>query len=172
MLVPADLTLRFSPGRTAAALPVARVHSSRPVCAAISNDEWGTSLTAANISPVAVALFQAQLPNGQYMIPWSDGQIPTPAFPETAISPGTAYFISDQAVINLDWNASTKDTLSAKYYYQHDPSLAPYAYSNVAGFAQRLETPAAPGGLHHQYSESHFQSQHHGSARHPAREGL
>ena len=26
-----------------------------------------------------------------------------------------------------------------KYYYQHDPTLAPYAYSNVAGFAQHLD---------------------------------
>jgi Carboxypeptidase regulatory-like domain/TonB dependent receptor len=113
--------------------------------AQISDDIWGTSLVsqmASNpnvINPVAVALFQAKLPNGQYMIPSADGQIPSPAFPENAISPGTAYFIADQAVANLDWNKSTKDTLSAKYYYQHDPSIAPYAYSSVAGFAQHLD---------------------------------
>ncbi len=29
--------------------------------------------------------------------------------------------------------------MSAKYYYQHDPTVAPYAYSNVAGFAQHLD---------------------------------
>ncbi len=139
MLVPADLTPAFLTGPNGCGTSSRQSPQFSSCLAAISNDEWGTSLTAANISPVAVALFQAQLPNGQYMIPWSDGQIPTPAFPENAISPGTAYFISDQAVINLDWNASTKDTLSAKYYYQHDPSLAPYAYSNVAGFAQRLD---------------------------------
>ena len=108
--------------------------------AQISNDIWGTSLTGnGDVNPVAVALFQAKLPNGQYMIPSADGQIPTPAFPENATSPGTAYFISDQAVANLDWNKSTKDTLSAKYYYQHDPSIAPYAYSSVAGFSQHLD---------------------------------
>src|SRR4029077_12329574 len=88
-----------------------------------------------------------KLPNGQYMIPSADGQIATPAFPENAISPGTAYFISDQAVVNLDWNKSTKDTLSAKYYYQHDPSVAPYAYSNVAGFAQRLDAGSQVASL-------------------------
>jgi hypothetical protein len=105
--------------------------------AQISNDIWGTTLTGnGDVSPVAVALLQAKLPNGQYMIPSADGQIPTAPFPENAISPGTAYFFSDQAVANLDWNQSTKDTLSAKYYYQHDPSIAPYAYSSVAGFAQ------------------------------------
>ncbi len=73
------------------------------------------------------------------MIPSSDGQTPDATFPENAISPGTAYFISDQAVVNLDWNKSTKDTVSAKYYYQHDPSVAPYAYSGVPGFPQRLD---------------------------------
>ncbi len=116
--------------------------------AQISNDIWGTTLTGnGDVSPVAVALFQAKLPNGQYLIPSADGQIPTPAFPENAISPGTAYFISDQAVANLDWNRSTKHTISAKYYYQHDPSLAPYAYSNVAGFAQRLDAGSQVASL-------------------------
>ncbi len=109
--------------------------------AQISDSIWGTNLvTNPNlINPVAVALFQYKLPNGQYMIPSADGQIPTPSFPENAISPGTAYFFADHAVANLDWNKSTKDTLSAKYYYQHDPTIAPYAYSSVAGFAQHLD---------------------------------
>lgn len=124
MLVPSELTDNRSP----------------QALAQISNDIWGTTLTGnGDLSPVAVSLFQAKLPNGQFLIPSADGQIPTPAFPENAISPGTAYFISDQAVANLDWNRSTKNTISAKYYYQHNPSLAPYAYSNVAGFAQRLD---------------------------------
>jgi hypothetical protein len=133
MLVPSELT---DTNRTPQGL------------AQISNDIWKTSLTGnGDVSPVAVALFQAKLPNGQYMIPSADGQTPTPAFPENAISPGTAYFISDQAVVNLDWNKSTKDTVSAKYYYQHDPSVAPYAYSNVAGFAQRLDAGSQVASL-------------------------
>src|SRR5579863_168698 len=108
--------------------------------AQISNDIWGTTLTGnGDVNPVAVALFQYKLPNGQYLIPSADGQIPTPSFPENAVVPGTAYFFADQAAANLDWNKSTKDTLSAKYYYQHDPTIAPYAYSSVAGFAQHLD---------------------------------
>src|SRR5215469_10168242 len=133
MLVPSELTDK---NRTPQGL------------AGISNDIWGTTLTGnGDLNPVAVALFQAKLPNGQYLIPSADGQIPTPAFPENAINPGTAYFISDQAVANLDWNRSTKHTISAKYYYQHDPSLAPYAYSNVAGFAQRLDAGSQVASL-------------------------
>jgi Carboxypeptidase regulatory-like domain len=116
--------------------------------AQISNTYWGTNLTGnGDVSPIAVALFQYKLPNGQYLIPSWDGQTATPSFPENAISPGTAYFISDQAVANLDWNQSGKDTVSAKYYYQHDPSIAPYAYSNVAGFSQHLDAGSQVASL-------------------------
>jgi hypothetical protein len=108
----------------------------------LSDTYWGTNLVAAGpaaVSPTAVALFQYKLPNGQYLIPSWDGQTADATFPENAISPGTAYFKADQAVANLDWNRSAKDTISAKYYYQHDPTVAPYAYSNVAGFPQYLD---------------------------------
>jgi hypothetical protein len=113
---------------------------SQTALEAISDAYWGTNLLQTGaVSPIAVALFQYKLPNGQFLIPSNDGQIATPEFPENAISPGTAYFTSDQAVTDLDWNKSATDTVSAKYYYQHDPSTAPYAYSNVAGFAQHLD---------------------------------
>ncbi|MFZ0318566.1 MAG: TonB-dependent receptor [Candidatus Sulfotelmatobacter sp.] len=106
----------------------------------ISDTYWGTNLLQTGaVNPIAVALFQYKLPNGQYLIPSWDGQTATPTFPENAIAPGTAYFTADQAVTDLDWNKSAKDTVSVKYYYQHDPSVAPYAYSNVAGFAQHLD---------------------------------
>jgi hypothetical protein len=116
--------------------------------ATISNTYWGTSLTGnGDLNPIAVALFQYKLPNGQYLIPSWDGQVATPIFPENAISPGTAYFTSDQAVVDLDWNKSAKNTVSAKYYYQHDPSIAPYAYSNVAGFSQHLDAGSQVASL-------------------------
>jgi hypothetical protein len=115
----------------------------------ISDTYWGTSLVqnGGPVNPVAVALFQAKLPNGQYMIPSDDGVIPTPIFPENAISPGTAYFLSNQAVANLDWNRSTRNTVSAKYYYQHDPTTAPYAYSSIPGFPQFLDAGSQVASL-------------------------
>jgi hypothetical protein len=114
----------------------------------ISDTYWGTNLqTTGNVNPVAVALFQAKLPNGQYLIPSDDGVTPTPIFPENAISPGTAYFLSNQAVANLDWNRSSKNTISAKYYYQHDPTTAPYAYSSVPGFPQFLDAGSQVASL-------------------------
>jgi len=118
----------------------------------IANNDFLTpnlypTMTAAQINPVALTLFQYQLPNGQYMVPWSDGITPSPNFPENAVVPGTAYFTADQAVANLDWNKSTRDTVSLKYYYQHDPSIAPYAYSNVAGFTQYLDAGSQVAAL-------------------------
>jgi hypothetical protein len=92
-----------------------------------------------DISPVAYALLNYKLPNGQYLIPSADGLTPTVNFPENAIIPGTSLFTANQAVTDLDWNATAKDTVAFKYYYQHDPTAAPYAYSSVAGFTQHLD---------------------------------
>ena len=111
----------------------------------ISNTNFGSTLNgsvgtgAQQINPIALGIFQYQLPNGQYLVPWNDGNTPTLNFPENALSPGTAYFLADQAVSNLDWIVNSKDTLALKYYYQHDPSIAPYAYSSVPGFTQHLD---------------------------------
>ena len=92
------------------------------------------------VNSIAVAMLQQKLPNGQFMIPFANpNATPSVDYPEDAIIPGTAYFISDQAVANVDWIVNSKDTLALKYYFQHDPSIAPYAYSGVAGFTQHLD---------------------------------
>jgi len=101
--------------------------------------EGASAINASQVDPIALALLQYKLPNGQFLIPSDNGHIPTSTFPENAVVPGTAYFVANQAVANLDWNKSSKDTVSAKYYYQHDPSTSPYAYSSVPGFAQHLD---------------------------------
>ena len=46
------------------------------------------------------------------------------------------------AVADLDYNATSKDTLALKYFYQHDPTLAPYSYSSVPGFTEHLDSGA------------------------------
>jgi hypothetical protein len=107
-------------------------------------DDFGaaTPLTTGpggNLDPVALALLQYKLPNGQFMIPFTDGIAPSFNFPEDAITQGTALFRSNQAVGDLDFIVNPKDTLALKYYYQHDPTIAPYAYSSLAGFTQNLD---------------------------------
>jgi hypothetical protein len=123
------------------------------------------------INPIAYALFNYKLPNGQYMIPTFNpnsvvGQIATnpgtafggspaiqsaltEAFPEDAEVPGTALFRAHQAVADLDWNPNSSHSFAMKYYYQHDPTIAPFAYSQVAGFAQHLDAGSQVISLSH-----------------------
>ena len=98
----------------------------------------GTPNCTGGIDPVAYAIFNYKLPNGQYLIPNDDGHVPTLAVPGNAYVPGTAVFKAHQLVSNLDWNRSQQRYLSLKYYFQDDPTTAPYAYSMVAGFPQTL----------------------------------
>ena len=94
---------------------------------------------AGDINPIAYGLLNYKTPNGQYLFPSAGSFVPTLSFPENTFTLGTAYFLANQAVGNLDFIATSKDTLALKYYYQHDPSIAPYAYSGVPGFTQNLD---------------------------------
>lgn len=113
---------------------------------------------AGQINPIAYTLFNFKLPNGRFIIPsanpnalsvTSTNAALIEAFPENAENPGTAYFIADQAVANLDWNPNSSHSFAAKYYYQHDPTIAPYAFSTVAGFSQHLDAGSQVVALSH-----------------------
>jgi hypothetical protein len=131
--------LAVPPGLTADRSPAA--------LAALVNGNFPSSATVlptvgtapGDINPMAFGLLNYKLPNGQFLIPSAGSFVPTINFPENTFTVGTAYFLADQAVSNLDWNVNSKDTLALKYYYQHDPSLAPYAYSGSPGFPQHLD---------------------------------
>ena len=113
----------------------------------VANANFGTSLTTADISPVSFALLNAKL-NGQYMFPSANPNFtPTLNFPENVFLTQPAYFISDQAVSNLDYLATAKDTLALKYYYQHDPTTAPFGFSSVKGFPQHLDAGSQVGSI-------------------------
>jgi hypothetical protein len=97
------------------------------------------TVTGAMVSNVAYNLFNYQI-NGQYMVPGATpGVTPTTTHPDNAFIPGRAYFTSDQVVTNLDYIATPKDTVALKYYWQHDPTIAPFAYSNVPGFTEHVD---------------------------------
>jgi hypothetical protein len=121
---------------------------------------------AGQLNPIAYALFNYKLPNGQYLIPSANPNavIANPAafssdpgvqsalvqaFPENAEVPGTAYFLAHQAVADLDWNPNSSHSFAVKYYYQHDPTIAPYAYSMFAGFTQHLDAGSQVISLSH-----------------------
>jgi Carboxypeptidase regulatory-like domain len=97
-------------------------------------------LLPSQVDPVALALLNYKLSNGQYMIPSANSSFhPTVNFPENVFLTQPAYFIADKAVTNLDYQVTPKDTLALKYYYQHDPTTAPFAFSSVEGFTQHLD---------------------------------
>jgi hypothetical protein len=118
--------------------------------AALANDAFSginsNTITAAQIDPTALALFNSPAlagEPGKWLIPNAiPGDVPSAAHIDDAFLPGTGRFIADLAVADLDYNASTKDTLSLKYFYQHDPTLSPYAYSSVPGFTEHLDSGA------------------------------
>jgi Carboxypeptidase regulatory-like domain/TonB dependent receptor len=106
----------------------------------VANANFGTSLTTADISPVSLKLLNYKFANGQYLFPSANPNFtPTLNFPENVFLTQPAYFISDQAVTNLDYLATAKDTLALKYYYQHDPTTAPFGFSSFQGFDQHLD---------------------------------
>jgi Carboxypeptidase regulatory-like domain/TonB dependent receptor len=124
--------------------------------ASIINNQFGTGLTAANIDPqVALALFNSPaLPGepGKWLIPNDTGSSSiSVVHPYDAFLPGTGRFTADMAVGDIDYNINSKDTLSLKYYYQHNPTLAPYAYSSVPGFSQRLDAGAQVFSINNTY---------------------
>jgi hypothetical protein len=120
--------------------------------AALSNNSFGThvgnsAITAAQIDHNALVLFNSPaLPGepGKWLIPNDglNGTLPTVSHIDNAFIPGTGRFTGDLAVADLDYNATKKDTLSLKYYYQHDPTIAPFGYSSVPGFDEHLDSGA------------------------------
>jgi hypothetical protein len=120
--------------------------------ATVANNGWGTG--AITVNPTALALMNlpaAPGEAGKWLIPNDDGNALTAQYYDNAFVPGTAYFTADQGVGDIDWNATQKDTVAFKYYYQHDPTVAPFAYSSVPGFSQHLDTGAQVGSITNTY---------------------
>jgi Carboxypeptidase regulatory-like domain len=106
--------------------------------------EWanGKTFDPGNIGPVAMALMNAKLPNGQYLIPsaQSSGAFQYGVPNVTLI--GTSLMTGDQAAAGVDYNLSNADHLSVKYYYQSAPVSKPYNAAQVGGFPQTQENGA------------------------------
>lgn len=99
--------------------------------------------------PAAVALLQAKLPNGNYLIPSAGANAQTLLannLPDVNVE-GTSVFKGDWATGSLDYNASDRDHLAAKYFYQHTPALSPFASSDSVGFPEKEDTGAQTASL-------------------------
>jgi hypothetical protein len=116
----------------------------------LANAAFGTTLTAANIDPTALKLMNLKLPNGQFFIPSETITSNTTAgltqqaqlgYNALVFGPKTR-FNADQVNGNIDYNFSSRDRISGKYYYQNDPTFAPFAISQVGNFPQELSAGA------------------------------
>ena len=94
---------------------------------------WGGTGTA-TIDPVAAALLNAKLPDGGYLIPSAQSSASYQYGVPNVYLIGTSRLRSDQATISLDYDATSNDRVSAKYFYQNAPVTRPFGYSNTAGF--------------------------------------
>jgi hypothetical protein len=97
-------------------------------------------LTPAQISPVALALLQARLPNGQFVIPSA-----ATASGLTPIS-GVSRFTENQFNANLDYTLNQKHTLSGKGFFASNPTFqSNYNFAGLGNGNQQL--PGFGGSL-------------------------
>ncbi len=140
-----DVPVGLSDDRSAAGLASVTNNS---FCTPQDEVEFGcVPIAAGQVDRTALALFNAPaLPGepGKWLIPNDalKGAAPTPAHIDNTFLPGTGRFTADMAVADIDYNATAKDSLALKYFYQHDPALAPYSYSHIPGFTEHLDAGA------------------------------
>ncbi len=101
--------------------------------AATSWNTKGTPFTSA-IDPVAAALMNAKLPNGQYLIPSAQSTAAYQYGVPNVTLIGNSVMTGNQAAVSADYVVNEKDRLSVKYYYQSDPVSLPYNFSQTGGF--------------------------------------
>ncbi|MGO4881310.1 MAG: TonB-dependent receptor domain-containing protein [Bryobacteraceae bacterium] len=112
---------------------------------------YGSKITPSQISPVALNMLQATLPNGQYLFP--SAQITNSALAEqlgydAVVQGPNAESSVDQGIVNIDYNLSERDRLTGKFYYQNDPTTNPFgAVGDLLGFSQQLQAGSVVGSL-------------------------
>jgi hypothetical protein len=95
---------------------------------------WGGSTGAGSIDPIAAALLNAKLPNGQYLIPSAQTNAAYQYSVPNVNLIGTSVLTSNQGTASIDFDVTKNDRLSAKYFYQDAPVTKPYGFSQTGGF--------------------------------------
>jgi hypothetical protein len=96
---------------------------------------------------VAMALLGAQLSNGQYLIPSVQNTTLSANAGTNVFLNEPSLFKTNQGTVALDYNVVSRDRLSAKYYYQHDPDLSPFTNANTAGYPALEDSGAQVAAL-------------------------
>jgi hypothetical protein len=128
----------------------------------LTNDRSATGLTnavaawnggavpsgfALDPSGIAQSLFNATLPNGEYLIPSAQNTAPYAYSIPNVTLVGVSIFRGDQASLALDYDLKKNDRLSFKYYYQNDPVTKPFGFSQTFGFPVSEASGATVGAV-------------------------
>ena len=92
------------------------------------------------IDSVALKYLQAKAPNGSYLIPSPNIANPCNANASYNVSflGPSSIFLANRAMMDIDYNLAKTDTLSGKYYFQHDPTNSPFSSTPLLGFPQKF----------------------------------
>jgi hypothetical protein len=133
--------------RSAAALgaqfcPAGHLDSSGQPATGYFTQAGGTQVACdgSNINPVALAILNAKLLNGQFAVPSPqallpiNGADPSDQFPQgesTYTIP--AHYREDQFTVDIDQLLSKKNTLSGRFFYSRAPTAQPFLPDGVGG---------------------------------------
>ena len=130
------LPAQLSNNRSAAVLGAEFCHSPTfPAVTGVANPASDqVACDGSNINPVSVALLNAKLPNGTYLIP----------SPQLILPNGTGFsyysiaapFHDEQVSFNLDYVLSEKNTIAGRYFFDWAP--------NINQFTSSTQPPGSP----------------------------
>ena len=133
--LPAQLTN----DRTAAVLGAAFCHSPTfPAKTGVANPASDqVACNGSNINPISLALLNAKLPNGTYVIP----------SPQVVLANGSGFgyysigapFHEEQVSFNLDYVLSPKNTFSGRYFFAYAPNVNEFTSSTQPPGAARKD---------------------------------
>jgi hypothetical protein len=89
-------------------------------------------LPATSINPVALALLNAKLPDGQFLIP-------TPQVDGHYSGSAISTYREDQFNTNVDYRITERNWLAAKFFFSNAPQFLALGQANVPGFGADLK---------------------------------
>lgn len=112
-----------------------------------------------NINPVALALLNFKLPNGQFLIPTPQVVDPSLPFASQGFSAFSVpcQFNEDQVLINIDYIPSAKHHLSARFFFSDGDQQVSFpgnglnVFGNTPGFASPADSLFTVFSLAHNY---------------------
>jgi Carboxypeptidase regulatory-like domain len=131
MTVPSALTDDRSPAGIAAA-------------AAVWNNNTPFTST---INPIALAIMQAQVPTGGYLVPSAQTNAAYRYGVPNVTLIGNSQQTGEQGTGSAQYNLSNADQLSLRYYYQLDPVSKLYGMSSTGGFPQSQKNGSQVGAI-------------------------